>query len=87
MWVSGIKTVLLKTPTKYWEFFPTLFVKTTDFILHVRSNMVWSLVWWLDHIHVLWSLSQSEYKICVIIGYAHSASALGDSSNLIGSLS
>ena len=28
--VSGI-TVLLKTPTKYREFFPTLFVKTTDF--------------------------------------------------------
>ena len=27
---SGI-TVLLKTPTKYQEFFPTLFVKTTDF--------------------------------------------------------
>ena len=29
---SGI-TVLLKTPTKYREFFPTLFVKTTDFQL------------------------------------------------------
>ena len=28
---SGI--VLLKTPTKYREFFPTLFVKTTDFQL------------------------------------------------------
>ena len=27
---SGI-IVLLKTPTKYREFFPTLFVKTTDF--------------------------------------------------------
>ena len=27
---SGI-TVLLKTPTKYREFFPTLFVKTIDF--------------------------------------------------------
>ena len=26
-------TVLLKTPTKYREFFPTLFVKTTDFQL------------------------------------------------------
>ena len=25
--------VLLKTLTKYWEFFPTLFVKTTDFQL------------------------------------------------------
>ena len=25
--------VLLKTPTKYQEFFPTLFVKTTDFQL------------------------------------------------------
>ena len=25
--------VLLKTPTKYREFFPTLFVKTTDFQL------------------------------------------------------
>ena len=25
------KIVLLKTPTKYREFFPTLFVKTTDF--------------------------------------------------------
>jgi len=29
---SGI-TVLLKTPTKYREFFPKLFVKTTDFQL------------------------------------------------------
>ena len=29
---SGI-TVLLKTPTKYREFFPTFFVKTTDFQL------------------------------------------------------
>ena len=29
---SGI-TVSLKTPTKYREFFPTLFVKTTDFQL------------------------------------------------------
>ena len=29
---SGI-TVLLKTPRKYREFFPTLFVKTTDFHL------------------------------------------------------
>ena len=27
---SGI-IVLLKTPTKYWEFFPTILVKTTDF--------------------------------------------------------
>ena len=30
--VSGI-IVSLKTPTKYGEFFPTLFVKTTDFQL------------------------------------------------------
>jgi len=29
---SGI-TVLLETPTKYGEFFPTLFVKTSDFQL------------------------------------------------------
>ena len=29
---SGI-IVLVKTPTKYQEFFPTLFVKTTDFQL------------------------------------------------------
>ena len=29
---SGI-IVLLKTPTKYREFFPTLFVKTADFQL------------------------------------------------------
>ena len=28
---SGIITVLLKTPTKYREFFPTLFAKTIDF--------------------------------------------------------
>ena len=26
-------SVLLKTPTKYRQFFPTLFVKTTDFQL------------------------------------------------------
>ena len=30
---SGINFVLLKTPTKYQEFFPTLFEKTTDFQL------------------------------------------------------
>ena len=30
--LSGI-IVLLKTPTKYGEFFPTLFVKTTNFQL------------------------------------------------------
>ena len=29
---SGI--VLLKMPTKYREFFPSLFVKTTDFHIH-----------------------------------------------------
>ena len=28
---SASRIVLLKTPTKYQEFFPTLFVKTTDF--------------------------------------------------------
>ena len=28
-----INIVLLKTPTKYQEFFPTLFVRTTDFQL------------------------------------------------------
>ena len=31
--VSGIIIVLLKTPTKYQEFFLTLFIKTTDFQL------------------------------------------------------
>ena len=31
--VSGIYFVLLKTPTKYQEVFPTLFEKTTDFQL------------------------------------------------------
>ena len=31
--VSGIIIVLLKTPTRYREFFPTLFVETTDFQL------------------------------------------------------
>ena len=30
---SGIYFVLLKTPTKYREFFPTLFEKTRDFQL------------------------------------------------------
>ena len=30
---AGGKIVLFKTPTKYREFFPTLFVKTTDFQL------------------------------------------------------
>ena len=33
--VSGI-IVLLKTPLKYREFFPTLFVKTTDFQLDLN---------------------------------------------------
>ena len=31
--MSGIIIVLLKMPTKYCEFVPTLFVKTTDFRL------------------------------------------------------
>ena len=30
--LSGI-LALSKMPTKYWEFFPTLFIKTTDFQL------------------------------------------------------
>ena len=30
---SWLNIVILKTPTNYREFFPTLFVKTTDFQL------------------------------------------------------
>ena len=30
---SGIIVLFKKTPTKYQEFFPTIFVKTTDFQL------------------------------------------------------
>ena len=45
---SGI-TVLLKTPTKFRELFPTLIVKANDFQLvfsfeQTRTVIVWSLV-------------------------------------------
>ena len=50
---SGI-IVLLKTPTKYQEFFPALFVKTTDFqliflIFSRRAQLPYleSIVQWL----------------------------------------
>ena len=51
--VSGIIIVLLKTPTRYREFFPTLFVKTTDF----------QLLFNFEHTHTVTILIFGEHGI------------------------
>ena len=59
---SGI-IVLLKTPTKYREFFPTLFVKTTDFQLVFNFEQTRTVTIFGEHgimAHIPWWLSQSE---------------------------
>ena len=45
---SGI-IVLLKTPTKYREFFPTLFVKTTDFQLVFNFEQTRTVTIFVEH--------------------------------------
>ena len=45
---SGI-IVLLKTPTKYREFFPTLFVKSTDFQLVFNFEQTRTVTIFKDH--------------------------------------
>ena len=55
--------VLLKTPTKYRKFFPTLFVKTTDFQLVFNFEQTRTHTVFGDNgviAHIPWSLSQSE---------------------------
>ena len=59
---SGI-IVLLKTPTKCGEFFPTLFVKTTDFQLVFNFEQTRTVTIFGEHgimAHIPWWLSQSE---------------------------
>ena len=45
---SGI-IVILKTPTKYGKFFPTLFVKTTDFQLVFNSGQTHTVTIFGEH--------------------------------------
>ena len=54
--------VLLKTPSKYWEFFPTLFVRTTDFQLSADAYSYHIFIIWRAGIvaHMPWWLRQSE---------------------------
>ena len=53
---SGI-IVLLKTPTKYREFFPTLFVKTTDFqlVFNFEQTRTVTIIWkaWCNGSHTM----------------------------------
>ena len=59
---SGI-IVLLKTPTKYREFFPTLFVKTTDFQLVFNFEQTRTVTIFGEHgimTHLPCRLSKSE---------------------------
>ena len=59
---SGI-IVLLKTPTKYREFFPTLFVRTTNFELVFNFEQMRTVTIFGEHgimAHIPWWLSQSE---------------------------
>ena len=61
---SGI-TVLLKTPTKYREFFPTLFVKTTDFQLVFNFEQARAVTIFGEHgvmAHIPQWPSQSELQ-------------------------
>ena len=46
---SGIIIVLLKTPTKYREFFQTLFVKTTDFQLVFNFEQTCTVTIFVEH--------------------------------------
>ena len=55
--------VLFKTPTKYQEFFPTSFVKTTDFQLVFNFEQSHAVTIYGEHgimAHIPWWLSQSE---------------------------
>ena len=76
---SGI-IVLLKTPTKYREFFPTLFVnKTTDFQLVFNFEQTRTVTIFGEHgimAHIPWWLSQSE--LCVYFIYWQSSCSLLD---------
>ena len=44
-----INIVLLKTPTKYQEFFPTLFVKTTNFQLVFNFEQTRTVTIFVEH--------------------------------------
>ena len=64
---SGI-IVLLKTPTKYREFFPTLFVKTTDFQLVFNFEQTRTVTIFEDH--------GIKAELAIIISYPTSASGI-----------
>ena len=58
---SGI--ILFKAPTKYGEFFPTFFVKTTDFQLVFNFEQMRTVTIFVEHgimAHIPCWLSQSE---------------------------
>ena len=67
---SGI-IVSLKTPTKYREFFPTLFVKTTDFQLVFNFEQTCTVTTFGEHgimAHILWWLKPIRSLEFLIIG-------------------
>ena len=66
---SGI-IVLLKTPTKYREFFPTIFVKTTDFHLVFNFDQTRKVTKFGEHGIIALSKIQLVvyYQCCVLIG-------------------
>ena len=74
-WLKGVKIhisyptsasgiiVSLKTPTKYREFFPTLFVERTDFQVGFNFEQTRTVTIFGEHgimAHIPWWLSQSE---------------------------
>ena len=57
------KTLLLKTPPKYREFFPNLFLKATDFQLVFTFEQMCTVTIFREHgmmAHIPWWLTQSE---------------------------
>ena len=63
--------VLLKTPTKYREFFPTLFVKTTDFQLVFNFEQTCTITIFGEHgimAHIPWWLKPNGALEFLIIG-------------------
>ena len=63
--------VLLKTPTKYREFFPTLFVKATDFQLVFNFEQTCTITIFGEHgimAHIPWWLKPNGALEFLIIG-------------------
>ena len=63
---TSASIVLLKMPTKYREFFPTLFVKTTDFQLVFNFEQPRTLT--INNIIIFGErgIHSHEYKLCLI---------------------